>query len=117
MQRILPPCSKHRHLKPADALRMTKKQELAWIGPKQVISSLGTITCLEANGSVSSISDLEADLLCTTGHAKWKRVGVIEVIKNLHGAALSLKVGSELAFWAATKRGSWARCAIADIMG
>jgi hypothetical protein len=74
--------------------------------------------CVNSTFGIEEIQWDDAEQLCKTGHARWKRVNLIEIIRNIHGPALSLRVGAELAFYAGTKKGKdWAGTAISDIVG
>jgi len=74
--------------------------------------------CINSTFGIEEIDWDDAEQLCKTGHAKWKRVNLIEIIRNIHGPALSLRVGTELAFYAQTDKGKdWADSAIQLITG
>lgn len=73
--------------------------------------------CALRNGEIIKLDWDAADELCKGGHARWKRVDLIELLVQISGVALSLKVGALVAFYTQTKANKdWSKVMVSDIM-
>jgi hypothetical protein len=98
---VLPSCRTHRHYTHKDAMRLFKRYQAIYIGPKQLCLTEDnrTILCILPNVQhVIALTKEESNKLIETGHALQLRANLIELIRNIKfGPALSLKIGHTLA--------------------
>ena len=119
---IQPSCKYHRHYTRQEAVRLIQHERATYVGPKQLCLTENhkIILCICPDlKQVSLTTRKDAEELCTTGHARWKRANVIEIERNIPlGPALSLLIGEQLAIALQQKENKdWAQTAVGLIVG